>query len=435
MKMQHQIETALRHSGLNRLSLSKRLRVSASTVGRWLRPGADLSLQILEDLARTTGSSLLTLLYRPDHHRDLLSGGTPFQGDRLPPWAQAHADAGLSRLLATAHPLETLTLPDMRLPGHHASTVHGWTLGRDDPQHHPTRRNPDRQDHHALFWAVAHSGERTDLQNLQDRLAQGEREFPCPLSLLYENGAVAGWKRLPPGTHAMRPPPHLTPAGRLVYDPHLRRPMQVSSLSTSGQLILEHPAEHQARRTGAAAPAQPWLCIDASQGDPLAETAAFLDRLDRERAALRLVLPEPTTLGDVLRADLLSHGDLAHFCRLQDPHAQVAVVFCGRRTAVQHTGWFAQTVAHDVPLLRLTVYGGPTPSTPEQGTPIIFDHAAWVRLQGTSRDLNAAQDPTYLIGAPAAELTHLLKSGRGTQALRQIPLTPLHTGTPPGAPR
>jgi hypothetical protein len=288
------------------------------------------------------------VFFRPDlrpsgtEHLDLLTGARPFDdqyGD-LPAWAAAHASTGLTRELAQRFPLETLVLPRTGRADDQAITVHGWTLGESVSFVPSLRKSHRILEQRVLFWAVDKSHHEEQDADRQARHATGTGGLPCVYSVVRHDDQLSSWIEGPLSAWTERPPDTLTDAGRIVFEPQAR-PMQVSGDSTRNVLVIE------TLRTPYAP--GPWLCIDASVGDPLTTAKKFLGDL-REKCARTVVPPVPVTLGEILAVDSdVTLRKLADLCRNARDYAQVVIAYTGMITITERTGWFWQTVQREVP--------------------------------------------------------------------------------------
>jgi hypothetical protein len=275
-------------------------------------------------------------------HLDLLVGARPFddQYDDLPAWAAAHASTGLTRELAERFPLETLDLPKTGRADDQAITVHGWTLGESVSFVPSLRKSHRILEQRVLFWAVDKSHHEEDPADRQARHANGTGGLPCVYAVMRHDDQLSSWIEGPLSAWTERPPDTLTDAGRVVFEAQAR-PTQVSGDSTRNVLVIETPRMPYAPG--------PWLCIDASAGDPLSTAKKFLDDLRDQRA--RAGVPSvPTTLGDILSADSdVTLRRLANLCRNARDYAQVVIAYTGMITITERTGWFWQTTVREVP--------------------------------------------------------------------------------------
>ncbi|WP_407541923.1 hypothetical protein Q0M94_20805 (plasmid) [Deinococcus radiomollis] len=275
-------------------------------------------------------------------HFDLLAGGCSFDdqcGD-LPDWAVAHASTGLTRELAQRFPLETLVLLRAGRADDQAITVHGWTLGESVSFIPSLRKSHELLEQRVLFWAVDKSHHEERDADRQARHANGTGGLPCVYSVVRHDDQMMHWSEGPLSAWTERPPETLTDAGRIVFEAQAR-PTQVSSHSTRNALVIEAPRTPYAPG--------PWLCIDASVGDPLSTAKKFLDDL-RDKRARAVLPPVPTTLGDILSADSeVNLRRLADVCRNARDYAQVVFAYTGMTTIAERTGWFWQTVQREVP--------------------------------------------------------------------------------------
>ena len=344
-------------------------------------------------------------------HLDLLVGARPFddQYDDLPAWATAHASTGLTRELAQRFPLETLDLPRTGRADDQAITVHGWTLGEGVSFIPSLRKSHELLEQRVLFWAVDKSHHEEDPADRQARHVNGTGGLPCVYSVVRHDDQMMHWTEGPLSAWTERPPDTLTDAGRMVFEAQ-PRPTQVSGDSTRNVLVIETPRTPYAPG--------PWLCIDASVGDPLSTAKKFLDDLREKRA--RTVDPSiPTTLGDILAVDRdVNLMRLADVCRYARDYAQVVIAYTGMITITEHTGWFRQTVQREVPsYMPFILEDGVLwkPKSAHDGPPRYLDHfqsteglRVYMVTANEAFSVQEVSSPLYLVDARAWTIRSLI---------------------------
>lgn len=351
--MNQRIAAAMIAKGFDQLGLARALNVSASTVSRWLKPDADLSLDTLRRVAEVTDARVEALLYRPARHLQLTrSPVTAEQGNTrfMPTFLHAALEASQVRAMLKVHPLERFELPidTLGLPRGPA-TAFGWTLGHWDEPTDPAF--PEEQSRGTLLWLAmldSHGDGTPEPTEWSERRS-------CGLNTLYRHetrpqpgkapeeqntGVTSYLSSTAPGD--WRWPKHLSAAG--LHARTLTPDLRLSGVSRSEALLLQNDARGD------------YLCLRADIGDTLRLGMEFYDMLERRsHGAVWVKSVPPGGWPQHLKPLLTEHGglDLTWLRALitsAPPDARICLLYAGQVLKEQYSGWWGQKRQSEEPL-------------------------------------------------------------------------------------